>query len=82
MCSCLELNSWCGSGSQLEKAQKPALFSFIFDYVTGNRSENGTCGFKLPGFSPNADFLAGWEISREPVDVTLEKSNLTWRSIQ
>ena len=26
MCSCLELNSWCGSGSQLEKAQKPALF--------------------------------------------------------
>lgn len=62
MCSCLELNSWCGSGSQLEKAQKPALFSFNFDYVTGNRSENGTCGFKLPGFRHKADFPAGWEI--------------------
>lgn len=62
MCSWLELNSWCGSGSQLEKAQKPALFSFNFDYVTGNRSENGTCDFKLPGFSHNANFPAGWEI--------------------
>ena len=43
MCSCLELNSCCGSWSQLEKAQKTAFFSFNLDYVTGNRSENGTC---------------------------------------
>jgi len=47
-----------------------AFFSFNFDYVTGNRLENGTCGFKLPGFGHNADFLAGWEISRKPLDVT------------
>ena len=46
------------------------LASTLIDYVTGNRLENGTCGFKLPGVSPNADFLVGWEISFEPVDVT------------
>ena len=35
------------------------LASTLIDYVTGNRLENGTCGFKLPGVSPNALF-PGW----------------------
>ena len=70
MCSCLELNSWCGSGSQLEKAQKPALFSFNFDYVTGNRSENGVlvalnCQDLV---TMQISRLGGKLLSREPVD--------------
>lgn len=46
------------------------LASTLIDYVTGNRLENGTCSFKLPGVSQNTDSLVGWEISCEPVDVT------------
>ena len=68
----IELNSWCGSGSQLEKAQKPALFSFNFDYVTGNRSENGVlvalnCQDLV---TLQISRLGGKLFSREPVDVT------------
>ena len=38
------------------------LASTLIDYVTRNRLENVTCGFKLPGVSQNADFLVGWKL--------------------
>lgn len=72
MCSCLELNSWCGSGSQLEKAQKPALFRAS----TSTMSQE--TGQKMVLVALNCQdlvtmqisWLGGKLFSREPVNVT------------